>query len=215
MVKTGGKSILFDPFITPNPLASEIKVENIHPDYILLSHGHNDHVADAYAIASRSGCEVIGIWETAAWMQSQGIEKVHQMNIGGSWQFDFGMVKLVNAVHSSTLPGNIPGGNPAGFVIQNNEDCFYYAGDTALHMDMQLIPRRFNLKLAFLPIGSNFTMDVTDAIEAARMVQCNNIIGMHYNTFGYIKIDQQEAMDAFTKAGIHLHLLTIGQTINI
>lgn len=215
MVKTNGKSILFDPFISPNPLASAIKLDTILPDYVLLSHGHSDHIADAVEICKNANCTAVGIWETIAWIEKQGIGKTHPMNIGGAWNFDFGSLKMVNAVHSSSLPDGNTGGNPAGFVVQNEQDCFYYAGDTALHMDMQLIPRRFNLKVAFLPIGSNFTMDVQDAIEAARMIQCNHIIGMHYDTFGYIEINHSEAMNAFTKAGIHLQLLEIGQTISI
>ena len=215
MVKTSGKSILFDPFISPNPLASAIDIQKLMPDYVLLSHGHSDHVADAPAICKNSGAQAIGIWETMAWMEKQGVSNVHPMNIGGSFAFDFGTLKMVNAVHSSSMPDGSNGGSPAGFVVQNAEDCFYYAGDTALHMDMQLIARRFNIKVAFLPIGSNLTMDVQDAIEAARLIQCTNIIGMHYDTFGYIKINHAEAMDAFNKAGLHLQLMEIGQTITI
>jgi len=214
MVKTNGKNILFDPFISPNPLASDIDVDALKPDFVLLSHGHIDHVEDAPRICKNAGSTAIGSWETMVWMEKQGVEKTHPMNIGGSWNFDFGNLKLVNAVHSSSMPDGSYGGNPTGFVVSNNEDCFYYAGDTALHMDMQLIPRRCNIKTAFLPIGSNFTMDVYDAIEAARMIHCNNIIGMHYDTFDYIKIDHSDALDAFTKAGIYLHLLNIGQTVN-
>lgn len=215
MVKTAGKSMLFDPFITPNPLASSVDVSSLLPDFVLLSHGHSDHVADAPAICKQSGAKAIGNWEVMSWLGKQGIENTHPMNTGGAAGFEFGGLKLVNAVHSSSTPDGVYGGNPVGFVVQNAEDCFYYAGDTALHLDMQLIPRRFNLKTAFLPIGSNFTMDIADAIEAAKLVQCNHVIGMHYDTFGYIKIDHQEAVNAFTIAGIHLELMTIGQTIQL
>ena len=207
--------MLFDPFITPNPLAASINVSDIKPDFMFISHGHEDHIADAVSIANQSDCTCIGIWEITAWLQSKGISKVHPINIGGSREFDFGTVKMVNAVHSSTLPDGQPGGNPAGFVIQNSEDCFYFAGDTALHGDMQLIPRRFKLKCAFLPIGSNFTMDVQDAIEAARMLGTNTVIGMHYDTFGYITINHEEAHRSFQKAGINLHLLKIGETLTL
>lgn len=182
---------------------------------MFISHGHEDHVADAVTIASQSGCTCIGIWELTAWLKMQGIDNIHPMNIGGSREFDFGTVKMVNAVHSSTLPDGQPGGNPAGFVIQNAEDCFYYAGDTALHTDMQLIPRRFKLKCAFLPIGSNFTMDVQDAIEAARMLGIHTVIGMHYDTFGYITINHEETHRAFQTAGFDLHLMKIGDSLTL
>ncbi len=182
---------------------------------MLISHGHEDHVADAVQIATQSGCQCAGIWEVMAWMNRQGVTNTHGMNIGGSWPFDFGTLKLVNAVHSSTMPDGSSGGNPAGFVIQNNNDCFYYAGDTALHSDMQLISRKFKLKCAFLPIGSNFTMDVYDAIDAARMIGTNTVIGMHFDTFGFIKINHDEAQRAFTSAGINLHLMNIGDTIEL
>jgi L-ascorbate metabolism protein UlaG (beta-lactamase superfamily) len=215
LVKTNGKSILFDPFITPNPLASAIDIEKIIPDFMLISHGHNDHIADAEKIAKQSNCKVIGAWEITQWLESKGVSHIHPMNTGGGFDFDFGSLKLVNAVHSSTLPDGTPGGNPVGFVVQNLNDCFYFAGDTALTSDMQLIPRRFHLKAAFLPLGSNFTMDVYDAIEAAKMIQCNNIIAMHFDTFGYIKIDHAEAQNAFTRAGINLHIMDIGQTTEI
>jgi L-ascorbate metabolism protein UlaG (beta-lactamase superfamily) len=182
---------------------------------MFISHGHEDHVADAVAIAGQSGCTCVGIWEITAWLRSKGIENVHPMNIGGNREFDFGTVKMVNAIHSSTLPDGMPGGNPAGFIIQNAEDCFYYAGDTALHSDMQLIPRRYKLKCAFLPLGSNFTMDVQDAIEAARMLGTHTVIGMHYDTFGYITINHEETHRAFQTAGFDLHLMKIGDTLTL
>jgi len=210
-----GKSMLFDPFITPNSLASSVNISNIKPDYMLISHGHENHVADAVSIAKQSNCTCIAILELTAWLKSKGVDNVYPMNIGGSHKLDFGTVKMVNAVHSSTMLEGMPGGNPAGFVIQNMEDCFYYAGDTALHSDMQLIPRRHKLKCAFLPIGSNFTMDVLDAIEAARMLGAHTVIGMHYDTFGCLTINHEEAHRAFQSAGINLHLMKIGETLTL
>lgn len=215
MVKTAGKSILFDPFIRPNPLAKGIEISNIFPDYMLLSHGHDDHVADAPAIAKQSKCTVIGIYELTTWMTKQGAAQVHGMNIGGSWNFDFGTVKLTQAIHSSSLSDGSPAGSPAGFVIKNAQDCFYYAGDTALFSDMATIGNRFSLKTAFLPIGSNFTMDIEDAVEAAKLLKVKHVIGMHYDTFGYIVIDHQQAKKTFEDAGIHLELISIGNTIEI
>jgi len=207
--------MLFDPFISSNPLAEGIDVDKIQPDYMLISHGHEDHTADAVRIARQSGCKCIGIWEIHSWLQSNGIENTHPMNIGGSHSFEFGTVKMVSAVHSSSFPDGSYAGNPAGFVIQNSDDCFYYAGDTALHTDMQLISRKFKLNCAFLPIGNNFTMDIYDAIDAARMVGTTTVIGMHFDTFGPIEINHEEAHRAFKTAGIHLHLMKIGDTIDI
>jgi L-ascorbate metabolism protein UlaG (beta-lactamase superfamily) len=214
-VISGNKAMLFDPFISGNPIAAGIDVDKINPDYMLISHGHEDHVGDAVRIAGQSGCLCIGIWEIHSWLQSQGISNTHPMNIGGSYPFDFGTVKMVNAVHSSSLPNGDYGGNPAGFVIHNSEDCFYYAGDTALHSDMQLISRKFKLKCAFLPIGNNFTMDIYDAIDAARMLGTTTVVGMHYDTFAPIKINHEEAHRAFQTADIHLHLMKIGESIEI
>lgn len=214
-VKTGGKDLLFDPFITPNELAKHINIEDIQANYILLSHGHGDHVADVEAIAKRRGATVVGAFEIAEWAAKQGIEKTHPMNIGGKWTFDFGTVKCVQAIHSSVLPDGSYGGNPMGFVVTTPEKSFYYSGDTALTMDMQLIPRWAKLDFCVLCIGDNFTMDYEDAIEAANMVQCNTVVGVHFDTFGYIKIDHQKAIKAFADAGKTLHLLEIGASIDL
>jgi len=215
MVQTLDKSILFDPFISPNPLASELKVEKLNPDYMFISHGHDDHIADAIAIAKQSNCTCIGSWETEGWFKAQGIENTHSMNIGGKWAFDFGVIKITNAVHSSSFSSGQAGGNPMGCVVQNAETCFYYSGDTALHMDMQLIPKRFKLDLAFLPIGDNYTMDIDDAIEASNFIDCDTVIGMHYNTFSPIEIDTTEAIERFKKQGKILLLPKIGEEITI
>ncbi len=215
LVEAGGKKLLFDPFISPNELAANIKVDAIEADYILLSHGHADHVADAEAIAKRTGATIIAAYEVAMWFAAKGIEKFHPMNTGGKWNFDFGTVKCVNAAHSSGLPDGSYGGNPMGFVVTAGNETFYYSGDTALTLDMQLVPKYKALSFAVLPIGDNFTMDVADAVEAAKMVQCNKIMGVHYDTFGYIKIDKAAAIDAFAKNGITLLLPAIGETITV
>ncbi len=215
LVKAGGKKLLFDPFISPNELAANIKVDAIEADYILLSHGHADHVADAEAIAKRTGATIIAAYEVAMWFAAKGIEKFHPMNTVGKWNFDFGTVKCVNAAHSSGLPDSSYGGNPMGFVVTAGNETFYYSGDTALTLDMQLVPKYKVLSFAILPIGDNFTMDVADAVEAAKMVQCNKIMGVHYDTFGYIKIDKAAAIDAFAKNGITLLLPAIGETITV
>jgi L-ascorbate metabolism protein UlaG (beta-lactamase superfamily) len=215
LVKIGDKKIIFDPFISPNGKASHIDVSNIKADYILLSHGHEDHVADAETIAKASGATLVSNYEIAVWFAEKGIENYHPMNHGGSKSFEFGKVKYVNAVHSSTLPDGSSGGNPGGFVVQHQNGCFYYAGDTALTYDMKLIGEAFKVDFAFLPIGDNFTMDIEDAIKAGDFVGTKKIIGMHYDTFPYIEIDQAKAKKAAERAGKELILLNIGDTITL
>ena len=214
-VEVNNRKLLFDPFITPNELAKDIDINNIEADYILLSHGHSDHVADAEVIAKRTGAVIIAAYEVAMWFAAKGIEKYHPMNTGGKWKFDFGTVKCVNAVHSSTLPDGSGGGNPMGFIIMSDEINFYYAGDTALTLDMQLIPMFADIDFAVLPIGDNFTMGMDDAVQAAKMVQTKMVIGVHYDTFGFIKIDHQKAKDLFKKNELELKLPAIGETMEI
>src|SRR5688572_27801936 len=125
----GDIKVLFDPFITPNPLASEINIENIHPDYILLSHGHGDHIADAEILAKVNDAMIISSFEITEWFEKRGVKNVHPMNIGGRVHFEFGSVKMVNAIHSSSLPDGTYGGQAAGFVIESGEKTFYFAGD--------------------------------------------------------------------------------------
>lgn len=209
-----GKKLLFDPFITPNEQAKSINIEEIKPDFILLSHGHSDHVADVEKIYENNKPQLISTFEVIKWFENKGIEGGHPMNHGGSWDFPFGRVKMVNAIHSSSMPDGSYGGNPAGFVVKTQDISIYYAGDTALHYDMQLIAEEFDLDLAFLPIGSNFTMDIDDALRAASFVKAKKIIGMHYDTFPYIEIDHQQAMEAAKEAKVDLNLLKIGETRN-
>lgn len=211
-VLINGYNILFDPFITPNELAKDIDVSSIKADFILVSHGHEDHVADLVDIAKRTGAKVVTNFEIMNWLGTQGIDNVHPMNHGGKWQFDFGTVKYVNAIHSSMLPDGSNGGNPGGFVVTSEEGSFYFAGDTALTMDMQLIGYAVDLDFALLPIGDNFTMGVDDAIVASEFIDCSRIIGVHYDTFGFIEIDHEEAKRKFKEAGLELHLLNIGET---
>lgn len=209
------KKILFDPFISPNPLAAHINIAEINPDYILVSHGHEDHIADLVKIAKQSGAKVIGAWEITQWALKQGIENVHPMNTGGAWNFDFGKVKCVKAEHSSSLPDGSYGGNPLGFIIESDKGNFYYAGDTALTFDMKLIGDYKKMDFAFLPIGNNFTMSIDNAVIACDFIKCKKIIGMHYDTFGYIVIDKVEAKNKFNMDGKHLTLLEIGESIEI
>lgn len=214
-IETSTSKLLIDPFISPNPKAAHIDIDNLKPDWILLSHGHEDHVADAEKIALSNGAKIISNYEIVNWYAKKNI-KGYPLNHGGKAQFEFGTVKYVNAVHTSSMPDGSYGGNPGGFVIWNEEFCFYFAGDTALTLDMKLIPETCPpLDFAILPIGDNFTMGYEDASIAARYIACNKIIACHYNTFGYIEIDTGKAEDCFSEKGIELILPEIGNTIEL
>ena len=214
-VEVEGKKLLFDPFISPNEKASAINVDEIEADYILISHGHEDHIADVESIAKRTGAKLISNFEIISWYGKKGIENGHPMNHGGSWEFDFGTVKYVNAVHTSSFPDGSYAGNPGGFIITSKEKTFYYAGDTALTMDMKLIGEYEKLDFAVLPIGDNLTMGVKDAVIAADFIQCTKIVGIHYDTFGYIEIDHTKAVNDFKASGKELMLLEIGEIIEL
>ena len=210
-----GKKILFDPFITYNELARHIDVDSIEADYIFLSHAHEDHIADCISIASRTGAKVVCSFEIHVWLNNKGIANTHPMNTGGKWNFDFGTVKCVVAQHSSGLPDGSYGGNPMGFVFTSEEGNFYYSGDTALTLDMQLVPQYATLSFAVLPVGDNFTMDAKDAVQAAKFIQCRKIVGVHYDTFGFIKIDHAWAQQLFAEEGMQLFLPAPGESLEL
>jgi len=214
-VETAGKTLLFDPFITPNELARHISIDQIKADYIFISHGHGDHITDAVALAKSTGAMVVSNFEVVTWLSNQGVEKYHPMNHGGSWNFDFGRVKYVVAIHSSQMPDGSYGGNPGGFVVENPEGAFYFAGDTALTLDMKLIGEEFDLRFAVLPIGDNFTMGAKDATRAADFLKCKTIVGVHYDTFPWIKLDHDLARRTFADAGVNLLLPAIGASIEL
>ena len=213
-IEIGGKNIIVDPYISPNPKASHIDVNALKADYILLTHAHGDHIADVETIAKNTNATIVSNAEIAGFYANKGFE-THPMNHGGSWNFDFGKVKFVQAIHSSSFPDGSYGGNPGGFVIEGEHKNIYIAGDTALTFDMQLIPLRTKLDLAVFPIGNNFTMDIEDAIIASDFVECDKILGYHFDTFGYIEIDHQEAVKKFFDAGKDLMLLEIGESIEL
>ncbi len=214
-IHTNDTDILIDPFITGNPLAKDqVDIMQLKADYILLTHAHQDHVLDAEAIAKNTGATIVSNYEIAMHYQSKGIT-VHPMNHGGQWKFDFGLVKYVNAIHTSSFADGTNGGQPGGFVLQSAGKSIYIAGDTALTLDMKLIPMYTTLDLAILPIGDNFTMGVDDAIIASDFVACKDVLGVHYDTFGYIEIDHEAAAKKFKTADKNLMLLGIGESIEL
>lgn len=215
LLKTNGKSLLFDPFISQNPLAKDIDLKGIMADYILLSHGHGDHVADVEMLAKQSGATLIGQPEVVGWFAAKGLAKNHQMNIGGKKDFDFGTVKMVAAVHSSSMPDGSYGGNPAGYVIQAEGKTIYFAGDTALTYDMKIIGEQFEVDYALLPVGDNFTMGPEDALIAAEWVKAKHAIAMHFDTFPPIKIEKEAVAASAKKAGKDLIFMEIGQTLTV
>jgi L-ascorbate metabolism protein UlaG (beta-lactamase superfamily) len=214
-VEAAGKTLLFDPFITPNPLAAQIDISQLAADYILVSHGHGDHVADVIEIAGRTGATIIAPYEVGSWFENKGAQNVQAMNHGGAARMDFGRVKLTAAIHSSSMPDGSYGGNPCGFVIEANEGNFYYSGDTALTVDMKLIAEQTQLRFAVLPIGDFFTMGIEDALRAAEFVGATRIVGVHYDTFPPIKLDREAALRAAKSAGKELLLPAIGETIEL
>jgi len=213
-IEVAGKNIIVDPFISGNELAKNINIDELKADYILVTHAHQDHVLDVETIAKRTGATIVSNAEIADYYAEKGF-KSHPMNHGGSWKFDFGNVKYVSAIHSSAFPDGTYGGNPGGFVIESEHKNIYIAGDTALTFDMKLIPLRTKLDLAILPIGNNFTMDVEDAIIASDFVECDKILGYHYDTFDYIKINHEDAKKKFFDKGKDLMLLEIGESLEL
>ncbi|MBA3881924.1 MAG: metal-dependent hydrolase [Chthoniobacterales bacterium] len=214
-VDVAGKKLLFDPFITPNPLARDVDVKEIPADFILVSHGHGDHVADVVAIAKRTGATVIAPFEVGDWFEKKGVNNVQAMNHGGAAATAFGRVKLTAAIHSSSMPDGSYGGNPAGFVIESSDGNFYYSGDTALTLDMKLIAEQTRLSFAVLPIGDFFTMGIHDALRAADLLGVTRIVGVHYDTFPPIKLDREAARRTAQSAGKELFLPAIGTSIDV
>ena len=214
LMETMGKTILFAPFISGNPLAKAIDIDSLNPDYILVSHAHMDHVLDLERIAEKSKAKIVSNYEIFSYYNAKGFDG-HPLNHGGKASFDFGTVKYVNAVHSSVFPDGTYGGNPGGFVIWNEEACVYFAGDTALTMDMKLIPMTCPaVDLAILPIGDNFTMDGEEALLAADFVQCDKIMACHYDTFGPIEVENKEELKKlFSDTGKTLLLPSVGESI--
>ena len=187
LIDTGQARLLTDPFLSDNPLAAG-KAEEIQADYILVSHGHGDHVGDTISIAKRTQATVISNYEIQNWFAGQGVENTHPQHIGGGFDYPWGRVKLTIAHHGSALPDGSYGGNPCGFLLYIEGIKIYHACDTGLFYDMKLIGEE-GIDLAILPIGDNFTMGPDDALRAVKLIEPQRVVPIHYDTFDVIKQD--------------------------
>ena len=190
LIDTGAGKLLTDPFLTGNPLAP-LGPGDVEADYILVSHGHGDHVGDTVAIAKRTGATVIANFEIQNWFVGQGVENTHPQHIGGGFDYSWGRVKLPSAQHGSALPDGSYGGNPCGFLFYIQGKKIYHACDTGLFYDMKLIGEE-GIDLAILPIGDNFTMGPVDALRAVNLIEPAQVVPIHYDTFEVIKQDPDQ-----------------------
>lgn len=213
-LETGGFNLLVDPFLTGNPSA-KIAPEEVNPDFILLSHGHGDHLGDTVAIAHRTGVTVITNDELSRWLDKQGV-KTHGQHLGGGYHHPFGYLKLTTAIHGSGLPDGSYGGNPAGFLLTTNDgQKIYLACDTGLFGDMRLIGEE-GIDLAVLPIGDNYTMGPDDALRAVKLIQPAHIIPIHYNTFEVIAQDPQAwAARVEKETDSKVHVINPGESFRV
>jgi L-ascorbate metabolism protein UlaG (beta-lactamase superfamily) len=214
-IEMGDTTIIVDPFITENELSKDkVDIMELEADYIFLTHAHFDHTLDAEAIAKNTGATIVGNFEIYQHYAEKGIEAM-PLNQGGTRSFDFGDVKCVSAVHTSSFPDGSYGGNPGGFLFMGEEKSVYVAGDTALTMDMKLIPKWTEIDLAVLPVGDVATMGADDAIMASDFVECDRVLGVHYDVLPFTKIDHDKAKQKFDNAGKELLLLDIGASVSV
>lgn len=213
-IEVNGKHILVDPFISANPNAAHIAIDALKADYILITHAHQDHVLDVEAIAQRTGATIISNYEIVNYFVAKEL-KGHHLNHGGTFISEDFSAKYVTAIHTSSFADGTYGGEPGGFVLTANDKSIYIAGDTCATYDMKLIPKFTKINAAILPIGDTFTMGIDEAIIASDFVECNTIIGCHFNTFPPIEINTLAAKNKFASKSKTLILLEIGASINI
>jgi L-ascorbate metabolism protein UlaG (beta-lactamase superfamily) len=215
LIDNGKYKIAIDPFISGNPVA-KIGVADIKPDFILLTHGHGDHLGDTIEIAKKSNAMVITNFELAYFCSKSGVKKTAGLHIGGGSNFPFGSLKLTIAHHGSTLGDDFSyGGNPVGFIIRIDGKTIYHSGDTGLFLDMKLIGELDKIDVALLPIGGYFTMDVADAAKAVEFLRPKEVVPMHYSTFDLIKADPNEFAGKVKPYGVKCVILKPGETHNL
>lgn len=213
-LEVGGYKLLVDPYFTGNPAATTT-AQDVMGDYILVTHGHFDHVGDVVAIAKRTGAMVISNFEIAEWMEKQGVQKIHAQHIGGGHGFPFGYLKLTPALHGSGLPDGTNGGNPAGFLLTSKDGMkIYISGDTGLFSDMKLIGQE-SIDVAFLPIGDNYTMGPDDAYKAVELIMPKHVIPIHFNTWELIAQDAGKWAERVAKLGVQVHVLKPGESLTL
>ena len=206
--------VLIDPFFTSNP-STNVSADEVEADFILVSHGHFDHVEDVVAIAKRTGAMVISNYEIVGWLQGQGIENVHPQHLGGGFQHGFGHLKLTIAHHGSALPDGSNGGNPAGLLVTAEGKKVYFGCDTALFLDMQLYGEE-GIDLFVVPIGDNFTMGPDDALRSIKLVKPTMAVPCHYNTFPPIEQDAEAwARQVEAETDTKVHVLAAGGTLAV
>ncbi len=210
-VELDGVNILIDPFLSGNPKAAK-SPDEVEPDLVLVTHGHGDHLGDAVDICKRTGATLVAIYEIAVYAQSQGVENVEEMNIGGTIEVEGLKITQVPALHSSEIVEDgeiVAGGTPTGYVVRGSDGSFYHAGDTGVFKDMEIIGELYEPKVAMLPIGSRFTMGPEEAALAVEMLEPEVVIPMHYGTFPPIEVDPEEFVKEVEDRGLDVEVVVL------